>query len=553
MVYFIGMNTHSLGELERGRASYARKAWADAYGSLSVADQAVGLEADDLELLAMSAYLCGRDDDYLSALGRAYDAHAAGGESLRAARSAFWLGLRLLFRGETGHASGWLARAQRLVEQEDDGCAERGYLLLPTVEKHLSAGESEAAYAAAARAAEIGEQCGQHDLIACALHLQGRVRIHQGRVDEGLTLLDEAMVGVTSGTLPPLMTGLIYCSVIEVCQEIYAWHRAREWTAALAQWCGQQDQLIAFTGFCSVHRAEILELQGDWQDSIEEARRACERCIKAASRRSVAAAFYQEAEVHRLRGDFGAAEKAYQSASEWGRDPQPGLALLRLAQGRADAAAAAIRRAMGTPAGRPQRTRLLSACVEIMIEIGAIDEARSACSELEQIAETFDTGMLGAIAAQARGAIALADGDPQAALSPLRRAWLIWQEAEAPYMGARVRMLAGLACRALGDEDGASLELAAASAAFAQLGAMPDLARIASLSKGASPADAHGLTARELQVLRLIAAGHTNKAVAAQLFLSEKTVDRHVSNIFTKLDVPSRAAATAFAYERKLI
>ncbi|HEY7643470.1 MAG TPA: response regulator transcription factor, partial [Hyphomicrobiales bacterium] len=313
------------------------------------------------------------------------------------------------------------------------------------------------------------------------------------------------------------------------------------------------DQLIAFTGLCSVHRAEILELQGDWQDSIEEARRACERCIKAANRRSGAAAVYQEAEVHRLRGDFGAAEKAYQSASELGRDPQPGLALLRLAQGRADAAAAAIRRAVSTPAGRLQRTRLLSACVEIMIEIGAIDEARSACSELEQIAETFDTGMLGAIAAQARGAIALAEGDPQAALSPLRRAWHIWQEAEAPYMGARVRMLAGLACRALEDEDGASLELAAARAVFEQLGAVPDLARIASLSKGASPADAHGLTARELQVLRLIAAGHTNKVVAAQLFLSEKTVDRHVSNIFTKLNVPSRAAATAFAYERKLI
>ena len=547
------MNMDTPGDLERGRVFYARRAWADAYNALSIADHAAGLGSEDLERLAMAAYLSGRDDDYLGALGRAYDAYAECGEGLRAARCAFWLGLRLLFRGEMGRASGWLARAQRLVEPEDDGCAERGFLLLPVVEQHLAAGDSEAAYAAASRAAEIGERCGQADLIACARHLQGRVRIQQGRVVEGLTLLDEAMVGVTSGELSPLMTGLIYCSVIEACQEVYAWHRAREWTAALARWCAQQDQLVAFTGLCSVHRAEILHLQGAWQDAMEEARRACERCAQAANRQSAAAAFYQEAEVHRLRGDFNAAEKAYRSSSQWGRDPQPGLALLRLAQGRADTAAATIRRAMGTPGARLQRTRLLTACVEIMIAIGAIEEARTACLELEQIAENFDTGVLGAIAAQARGAIELADGDPRAALSSLRRAWQTWQEAEAPYMGARVRLLVGLAYRALSDKDGAALELEAARAVFEQLGAAPDLARMASLSHSAPSVHTHGLTARELQVLRLIATGDTNKAVAAQLFLSEKTVDRHVSNIFNKLNVSSRAAATAFAYEHKLI
>jgi ATP/maltotriose-dependent transcriptional regulator MalT len=547
------MNMDTLGELERGRAFYVRRAWADAYQSLSTADHAGGLGGDDLELLAMSAYLTGRDDEYLAALGRTHDAYVECGESLRAARCAFWLGLRLMFRGEMGRASGWLARAQRLVEGEDDGCAERGYLLLPIVEQHLAAGDSEAAYATATRAAEIGERCGQGDLIACARHLQGRVRIQQGNVAEGFTLLDEAMVGVASGELSPLMTGLIYCSVIEACQEVYAWHRAHEWTAALARWCAEQGQLVAFTGVCSVHRAEILQLQGAWQESIEEARRACERCAQVANRQSVAAAFYQEAEVHRLRGDFSAAEAAYRSSSQWGRDPQPGLALLRLVQGRADTAAATIRRAMGTPGARLQRTTLLSACVEIMIAIGEIEEARNACLELEQIAERLDAGVLGAIAAQARGAIALADGDPRAALTSLRRAWQTWQEAEAPYMGARVRLLAGLACRALGDEDGASLELEAARAVLEQLGAAPDLARMAVLCHSASAVHTHGLTARELQVLRLIATGDTNKAIAARLFLSEKTVDRHVSNIFNKLNVPSRAAATAFAYEHKLI
>jgi ATP/maltotriose-dependent transcriptional regulator MalT len=547
------MNMDTLGELERGRAHYARRAWADAYRSLSIAEQAGRLGGDDLELLAMSAYLTGRDDDYLAALGRTFDVHAECGESLRAARCAFWLGLRLMFRGEMGRASGWLARAQRLVEGEDDSCAERGYLLVPVAEQLLDAGDSEAAYATAGRAAEIGERCRQGDLVSCARHIQGRVRIHQGQVAQGLTLLDEAMVWVTSGELSPLVTGLVYCSVIEACQEVYAWHRAREWTAALARWCAEQDQLVAFTGLCSVHRAEILQLQGAWQDSMEEARRACERCVQAANRRSVAAAFYQEAEVHRLRGDFSAAEEAYRSSSEWGRDPQPGLALLRLAQGRADTAAATIRRAMSTPSAQLQRTRLLYACVEIMIAIGEIEEARNACCELEQVAEKYDMGVLGAIAAEARGAIELEDGDPCAALSALRRAWQTWQEADAPYMGARVRLLAGLACRALGDEDGASLELGAAKAVLERLGATPDLTRMASLVEGAPTVYTYGLTARELQVLRLVATGDTNKAIAARLFLSEKTVDRHVSNIFNKLNVPTRAAATAFAYEHKLI
>ena len=264
-------------ELRRGRECYARRAWADAYRSLSLADQVARLEAQDLELLAMSAYLIGRDDDYLRALERAHYAHLDARERLGAVRCAFWLWLRLIFRGETGRATGWLARAQRLLEPEEPDCAERGYLLLAAVEQHLAAGDCEAAYAAAAAAVEIGERCGEADLIACARHDQGRIRLQQGQVERGLALLDEVMVAATAGELSSIVTGLMYCSVIQACQEVYAFGRAREWTVALAQWCEEQPEMVAFTGVCRVHRAEIMQLRGAWQDAIEEARRARER------------------------------------------------------------------------------------------------------------------------------------------------------------------------------------------------------------------------------------------------------------------------------------
>jgi DNA-binding CsgD family transcriptional regulator len=540
-------------ELERARESYERRAWADAYGRLALADQAAPLGAEDLERLALAAYLIGRDDDYLSALERAHRAHLDAGEGLAAVRCAFWLGLRFLFRGETGRATGWLARARRRLEREAQDCAEQGYLLLPVVEQHLAGGDCAAAYAAAAGAAAIGERCSDPDLIACARHQQGRIRMQEGHLAQGLALLDEVMLAVTAGELSPVMTGLIYCSVIENCQQVYALSRAREWTAALAQWCAGQPEMVAFTGACLVHRAEIMQLHGAWREAIVEATRAGERCLQAANRQGAAAAFYQQAEVHRLRGEFAAAEDAYRSASQWGWDPQPGLARLRVAQGRTDAAAAAIRRATDATADRLQRIRLLPACVEIMLAAGDLGAARDASAELGAIAQSLETGVLDALAAHAQGALELAGGDARAALGSLRRAFELWQRLEAPYEAACVRVRLGLVCRALGDDDGGGLELDAARAAFEQLGAAPDLARVDSLLQGAASGDPHGLTRRELQVLRLVAAGKTNRTIAAELFLSAKTVDRHVSNILNKLDVPSRAAATAYAYEHQLI
>ena len=537
--------------LDRARRSYGKRAWADAFQAFSDADRESPLEAHALELLALAAYLIGRDKEYLGTLERAYNAHRDIGERLRAVRCAFWLGFRLLMRGEMGRANGWFARAQRSLVRDARECAEQGYLLLPKVEERLESGAYEAAYTAASEAAAIGERCGDLDLVACARHQQGRTRLLQGQFEAGLAFLDETMVTVTSGELSPLVTGLMYCSVIGACQQVYAFDRAREWTVALTQWCEGQPDMVAFAGVCQVHRAEIMQLRGTWPEAIEEARRAWLRS-QGVDQRAAAAARYQEAEVHRLQGEFSAAEQAYQGASQLGLEPQPGLALLSLAQERPEAAATAIRRVVSTTTDRLKRLSLLPAYIEIMLATGDLKDARDACRELHEIAASFNTDVPVAIAAQACGAVDLAEGDAQAALGSLRRAFEVWQRIEAPYAAARVRELIGLACRALGDEDGAALELAAARSAFGRLGAGPDLARIRVMQSAAS-GDTHGLTQRELQVLRLVAAGETNKMIAGRLFLSEKTIDRHVSNIFTKLDVPSRAAATGFAYRHKLV
>jgi DNA-binding CsgD family transcriptional regulator len=547
----------AIDELERGRRSYARRAWMDANTSLSDADQTVPLGAEDLELLATSAYMIGRDDDFVSGLERAHHVFLDAGEALRAVRCAFWLGINLATRGEMSRATGWWGRAQRLLEREQGDCVERGYLLLPVLLQHVGGEDWEAASSTAAEAAEIGERFGDRDLFALAVHEQGHALIRQGQVEDGLRLLDEAMIAVTAGELSPIVTGLVYCSAIAYCQELYELRRAQEWTAALTGWCEQQPDMVAYTGLCLVHRAEIMQLHGAWRDALEEARRARERFAQGMKRAAGAhregAAFYRQGEVHRLQGEFIAAEEAYRNASRCGWEPQPGLALLRLAQGDNDAAAGAIRRVLGETTEPLKRARLLLAYVEITLAVGDTQEARNACGELEKISAGYGSGLLGAMVAHARGAVNLAEGDARASLVTLRHAWQAWQELEAPYEAARVRVLVGLACRALGDDESAALELAAARDVFEELGAAPDLARVDSLVGRAALGDTHGLTPRELEVLRRVATGETNKAIAAELVLSERTVDRHVSNIFGKLGVPSRAAATAYAYEHQLV
>jgi ATP/maltotriose-dependent transcriptional regulator MalT len=540
-------------ELERGRALYVARAWTDAYASLSRADESGGLGAEDLVLLATSAFMLGRDDDYLGVLERAHHAYLDAGDVPHAVRCAFWIGMTLVLRGEMGPGSGWLGRAQRLLEREAADCVERGYMLMPRVFQLEAAGDFAGAAAVATEIVAIAERFGDADGFALASHAHGQMLIKSGRVKEGLALLDEAMVAVTAGELSPMVTGMVYCAVILALQEVYEVRRAREWTAALTRWCNGQPDLKAFTGRCLVHRAEILQLQGSWPDALEEAQNARHRFVETMNESRVGLALYREAELHRLLGKFDAAEEAYREASRYGWEPQPGLAQLRLAQGRTDAALSTIRRVLGEATDPLKRAALLPAYVEIVLAVGDAEEARSACRELEEIAARYGSAMLGAIVAYARGAVHLAEGDAQTALVALRGASVVWQELEAPYDVARTRVLVGLACRALGDEDAATLELEGARAAFARLGATPDVARVDKLAAPASGRDRHGLTERELQVLRLVAAGKSNREIAATLVISEHTVARHVQNIFAKVDVSSRAAAGAFAFEHDLV
>ncbi len=544
-----GVSTRS--KLERGRRSYAARSWLDAYRALSDADRASSLGPSDLELLATSAYLIGRDDDLLRLLERAHHVYLAAGERPSAVRCAFWLAVHLTIRGDMGRATGWLSRARRLIGPEERDCIELGYLASASAFHHLIAGRWEEARIDAARAADLGERHGDRDLVAVSLIDEGRAVAALGRVQEGLALLDEAMVGVTAGELSPIVSGLVYCGVIEGCHEVYELRRATEWTEALTSWCDEQADLVPFTGTCLLHRAELMELRGGWRDALEEARRAGERFAERTDRSAAAQAGYREGEILRLEGKLVAAERAYREASRLGYEPQPGLALLRLAQGERAAAVAAIQRAAAETTDPLRRARLLPAYVEIMLAADDVDAAQEGCRELEAFAATRQSRMLDAIVAHARGAVALAAGDARSALVSLRHAAQEWLALEVPYECARARVLVAIACRTLGDEDASRLELEAARAVFAELGAEPDLTRVGEL--GGSDDESHGLTKRELEVLRLVAAGETNKTIASRLVLSERTIDRHLSNIFTKLRVSSRTAAAAYAYEHRLV
>jgi ATP/maltotriose-dependent transcriptional regulator MalT len=537
-------------ELERGRAACARRAWEEAHESLLRADAASPLDADDVELLSLAAYMLARDDESMSLLERAHHLHLDAGATQRAVRCSMWICMHHAARGEMGPAGGWLARSERLLGDEE--CAERGYLLIPAAFRAEAAGELGTAASTASAAAEIGQRFGDADLYALAGHMQGQFTIRQGRVDEGFRLLDEAMVVATSGSVSPLVTGIVYCGVIIACVEVLDVRRASEWTEVLTRWCGEQPGLVAFTGRCLVHRAEIMQLHGAWPDALDEAQRAAERLVQGFNRAAAAQAFYRQGEVLRLSGRLDEAEEAYAASSRYGWEPQPGLALLRLAQGRPDAAGASIRRVLAETTIWSRRAVLLPAQAEIALARGELEEARGAADELEALSEQHGGTMLRALAATALGAVRLAAEEHEEALAAARRACELWRALEAPYEEACARVAVGLACAALGDDDTAALELGAARTTFAELGATPDLARVRSQLEGPAR-DAHGLTARELEVLRLVAAGESNRAIASALVISEHTVARHLQNIFRKLDVSSRTAASAFAYENDLV
>ena len=497
--------------IDRGRESFRRRAWGDAFAQLSVAEGDSHLELEDLERLAAAAYLVGRVDDSVDAWARAHHEYMQAGEVARAVRCAFWLAFVLLNKGELGGGGGWVHRGQRLLDDGQRDCVEQGYVCYCASLLVAFKGDVQAAHAGFAEATKIGDRFGDPQLIALGRVGEGRCLIYLGEIVEGMALLDEAMVAITAHEVSPAAVGDLYCTVIEGCQEVFDVRRAQEWTAALSRWCDSQPEP------------------------------------------ALGAAHYVRAELHRLRGEFAEAEVAYRKANQWGRQPQPGLAQLRLAQGRVDEAHATMRRVLIEAEDVVTRSKMLGPYVEIALGGGDVAAARGAAEELSRIAAVWSTPFLSALSSDATGSVLLAEGDARAALAAFRRAWAGWGELDAPYDAARSHVLIGLACRALGDEDSAQMELDAARSVFLQLDAAPDLVRVEELSRITARRVAGGLTAREVQVLKLVATGMTNRAIASELVISEKTVATHVNSILTKLGLSSRSAATAYAYVHDLV
>ncbi|MEU9087814.1 LuxR C-terminal-related transcriptional regulator [Streptomyces sp. NPDC048357] len=534
-------------------AARSRHAWGEVFAILSEADRQHPLDPEDLERLALAAHLTGRVTESDDLWTRAHHAWLTRGDVPRAVHCVFWLGLDLVLSGEWSRCAGWTARARRLLDDGQPDSVEEGYLLaLEGLRSHF-AGDAEHSLAVSERALALATRFTDPDLTNFALVCIGESLIRLGRAQEGIRLLDEAMIGVTAGEVSPIVSGLAYCAVISACHDAFDLRRAREWTAELSRWCTAQQESVPYRGVCLAHRVEVMRLHGDWDDALDEADRACRWLRSRPTARSADAAYYQLGELHRLRGDTTRAQEAYREASRLGHSAQPGLALSLLAAGDTGAAARAIRTALDASADGGARCRILPAYVEIMLAAGEPEEARAAAGELAVTAEAVDSPLLSAISGQARGAVLLASGDPRGAQAVLGHAVATFRDLDAPYEAARTRLLIGLACRESGDDITARLEIEAATAVFRELGAVPDLLRAEERVLETANRAAGLLTVREREVLRHVAVGKSNRAVADDLFLSEKTVARHVSNILTKLGVSSRSAATAYAHRHGLV
>jgi DNA-binding CsgD family transcriptional regulator len=537
-------------DLHRARDAYERREWVAAYRELSDLDEAE-LKAEDFAALATTAYLLGRRNDCVHALQRAYQASLHAGDRPAAVRAAYLLTITLWQAGELAVGHGWQARAARLLDDLDEDVAERGYLCDAQMLGHILGGEFAQAFPLAPQITDYGRRFDEPDLLALGLHAEGRLMLYSGRVGEGLKRMDEALVGVMAGEVSPVTAGRVYCSTIEACQEVSDFGRAGGWTHALTTWCDAQPGLVAFTGQCATHRGQLLRLHGAYADAVEEFERAVDRYLATGGDPALGLAHYERGETHRLLGDFDAAEAAYASAAEHGHSTQPGRALLWLARDRRDAAGAAVHRLLAERQDPVHRSQVLAAAVEVLVATGDTDGAAALGEELCAIGETFGCTALQAAGQCAVATVELARGAAGPDLAAAHRAAAVWSQLAAPYEVARSQVLVGRALRLLGDEESAVADLTAARKAFADLGAAPAEREAAALL-GETPAPG-GLSPREVEVLRLVAAGKSNPEIAAELVLSEKTVARHLSNIFTKLGVGSRTSAAAFAYEHHLV
>ncbi|MEW9870292.1 response regulator transcription factor [Arthrobacter sp. HS15c] len=537
--------------IDQGRTAFRENRWTDAFENLRDADRRGGLPAPDLDRLAIAEILTGNTAAGLDTLTRAHEEYLVVGDVVGAARCAGWMGMQLMNVGEAARAGGWFARGQRLVDELAEPDAVQGLLLVPMGLGKLYGGDPAGALQVFTQVAEFGQRFQDKDLSALALLGTGQATLMLGHPDEGLRMFDEVMVAVTAGELSAIPSGIIYCAVIGNCHLAFDLERALQWTAALDRWCNARPDMVAFSGQCQSHRAEIFRLHGAWAEAMEAAAAAQGRSTRG-DPQAMYGGYYQQGEVQRLTGQLEAADASYREAARSGYEPQPGLALLLLARGDVQQAQVMVRRAAGV-ADVATRRNLLPALVEIELAASDLEAARRGADELEAFARECPMPMVRAVAAQADGAVRLAAGDPAGASQALRQAWNLWLELGVPYEAARCRVFIGRACRALGDEPSALMDFEAAHADLLELGAGPAAAWAASLMREGTDAGAKGpLSPRETEVLRLVASGEGNRAIAAELYLSEKTVARHLSNIFLKLGVSSRTAATRYAFEHGL-
>jgi DNA-binding NarL/FixJ family response regulator len=531
-------------QVRRARDAYRKREWSRAVELFQTAAEQSGLSPADMNTLGDAAWWLGRIETSNAAYIDAYRRHVDEGRHREAAMSAIGVAVNLLLRGDDVLGSGWLARAERLLEADTD-CPEYGYLLhLTRVEAAFGSNAGlDGALAAAREVHELGRRHDSADLVAAGLMGEGRILIKQARVADGLALLDEVLVLLLTERLSPEWAGDVYCNLMVAASELVDVERAAAWTEATARWLQTIDAAVLFTGICRLHRAQVHTWRGAWDLAEREARLVCADLAEIEPS-SAAEAHYHLGDIRRLRGDLAGAEQAYDAARHLGGDTQPGLAMLHLARGQVDVASAAINAAVAGAPDPLTRARLRAAQVEIALADSDTATAHAASTDLAEIAETFGSSGLLAMAEQARGAVQVASGNPDQALPLLHGALRRWQAVEAHHQCASVRLLLSRAYRALGDSDSAAREHATAAAILERLG-VP--------ARATRPAVPGGLTTREAEVLALVAAGKSNREVAAALVVSEKTVARHLSNIFSKLGVSSRTAATAFAFEHDLV
>ena len=507
------------------------------------------LTAAELDRLGESLFWLDRPDDSIVVLGRAFTSHVAGGDDLGAAMAAWQLFYDHALIGETALANGWLERARRHAAREERSVA-AGFLAVAESDLASWSGALEDAVRHAERAVALGRATGSPDLLAMALQAEGRALLASGRLDEGITAFDEAMVAVVNGELAPLFTGWAYCNALSTCHDLADLHRAVQWTDAAMRWCDDLRDGRLYPGICRLHVVELASLRGTWEAAAAMARQACEE-LTSHDQRYAGDAYYLAGELHRMTGELDLAEEAFALSHQLGRVTQPGLARVRLAQGRSAAAIRGLQSELGSDPSAPmRRIELLGALDEAHLAVLDVDAASAAAEEMGSIAGAVGSDYLGALATTTEADVLLARGDAGAACRRAAAAAARFRALGLPYDEARARTIRGAAAKLIADHDTARLELTAARETFRRLGADPDARRVTALM-GDAPASL--LSSRELDVLRLVARGSTNKQIAAELFVSEHTVARHLSNIYTKLGVGSRSAATAFGYEHELI